>query len=154
MDVISGINSNRKFMCKLPAKKLNNTTDPLYRLIKKAYRSKQATRAYDRPITCDQAFADYLIYQSRRLRVEGVYIRTLKVVLIMRNYLNQEGYQHITRDAVSKFIKPSFRFTEIEKSKFITLLSNQFMIYARKEHKDKEWMPLKDELIEEVEQIC
>ena len=28
------------------------------------------------------------------------------------------------------------------------------MIHARKEHKDKEWMPLKDELAEEVEQIC
>ena len=28
------------------------------------------------------------------------------------------------------------------------------MIYARKELKDKEWMPLKHELAEEVEQIC
>ena len=28
------------------------------------------------------------------------------------------------------------------------------MIYARKELKDKEWMPLINELVEEVEQIC
>ena len=28
------------------------------------------------------------------------------------------------------------------------------MIYARNELKDKEWMPLKNELVEEVEQLC
>ena len=72
----------------------------------------------------------------------------------MRNYFNEEGYLHIKREAESNSQKSSLRFTEIAKPKFITLLSNQFMIHARKEHKDKEWMPLKDELAEEVEQIC
>ena len=105
-------------------------------------------------MTCDHAFADYLIYQSRRLRVVGIYIRTLKIVLIMRNYLNQDGYQHINKDSKSNSAPGSLSFTENEKPKFITLFSNLFMIYAKEELKDKEWMPLKNELADEVEQIC
>ena len=72
----------------------------------------------------------------------------------MRNYLNQDGYLHINKDSKSNSAPVSLSFTEIEKPKFITLLSNLFMIYAKEELKDKEWMPLKNELADEVEQIC
>lgn len=72
----------------------------------------------------------------------------------MRNYLNKDGYLQNSKEAKSNQLSSGLSFTEVEKPKFITLLSNLFMIYARKELKDKEWMPLKHELAEEVEQIC
>ena len=84
----------------------------------------------------------------------GIYIRTLKVVMIMRDYLNKEGCMHISKEAQSDLPTATLDFTECYKPKYITLLSNLFMIYASKELKDKEWMPLKDELAEEVEQLC
>ena len=54
----------------------------------------------------------------------SIYIRTLKIVLVIRDYLNYEGYLHIGKEEKSKSLPSSLAFTEIEKPKFITLLSN------------------------------
>ena len=41
----------------------------------------------DSTMTCDQAFAKYLIYLSKKVR-EAFYVRALKYVLLYRDFLN------------------------------------------------------------------
>ena len=66
-------------------------------MIKKALRCKNDkldvddNRIAGKQSTCDEALAKYLIFKSKNELLVGSYIRALKLVLIMRDFLNKNG---------------------------------------------------------------
>ena len=65
-----------------------------------------------KPITCDQAFANYLIYKSIDVREVRSFIQASKMVLNMRDFLNKKGYL-FTKTEPNKDSEPSILdFTE------------------------------------------
>ena len=95
-----------------------HTSHPIYLLIKKALRyknQKKVVEGYDiasKQSTIDQALANYLIFKSRNECVAGSYIRALKLVLLMHEFLNKSGLLYINTDAIKDPFSLAHDFTE------------------------------------------
>ena len=88
-------------------------------MIKKALRYKNQKKVAEgngiasKQSTIDQALANYLIFKSRNERVAGCYIKALKLVLLMREFLNKSGLFFIDTDAIKDPFSLAHDFTEV-----------------------------------------
>ena len=87
-------------------------------MIKKALRYKNQKKVVEgndiasKQSTIDQALANYLIFKSKNEREAGSYIRALKLVLLMRDFLNKSGLLFINTDAIKDPFSLAHDFTE------------------------------------------
>ena len=98
---------------------VSHTSHPIYLLIKKALRYKNQKKVDEgngivsKQSTIDQALANYLIFKSRNEHLAGSYIKALKLVLLMREFLNKSGLLFINTDAIKDPFSLAHDFTEV-----------------------------------------
>ena len=98
---------------------VSHTSHPIYLLIKKALRYKNQKKVAEgngiasKQSTIDQALANYLIFKSRNEHLAGSYIKALKLVLLMREFLNKSGLLFINTDAIKDPFSLAHDFTEV-----------------------------------------
>ena len=84
---------------------MNIDFHPIYVLIKKALKYKGEKQVVEgnipacEPSTCDDAFANYLLFKSRNEQEAESYDQAVKTVLIMRDFLNKKGFLYTEPEA-------------------------------------------------------
>ena len=97
---------------------VSHTSHPIYLLIKKALRYKNQKQVVEgngiasKQSSIDEALANYLIFKSSNERLAASYIRALKLVLLLRKFLNKSGLLYIDTDAIKDPFSLAHDFTE------------------------------------------
>ena len=98
---------------------MNNDYHLIYLLIKRALEYKGEKQVIEgnspafKPSTCDDAFANYLISKSKNKQEAESYDQAVKLVLIMRDFLNKKGFLYSETETKRQSQPLSLDFTEV-----------------------------------------